>query len=121
MKRKASRKRNVKHKIKTKLRLKKKTTSQPQAQVSEIKFGTDGWRAVISDTFTFKNVGIMAQAISEWVNTNLRRKAGTPKRVAVGYDTRFLSSKYAEIVSRALAANNIEVLLSDSAIPTPAL
>ncbi len=88
---------------------------------SEIKFGTDGWRAVISEAFTFKNVSIVAQAISEWVNRDLRKKSDVPKRVAVGYDTRFLSSTYARIVAQVLAANNIEVFLSDAAIPTPSL
>lgn len=90
-------------------------------QKSEIKFGTDGWRAVISDTFTFKNVSIVAQAVSEWVNHDLRKKTGAPKKVAIGYDTRFLSATYAQIVGRVLAANDIEVCLSDSAIPTPTL
>lgn len=88
---------------------------------SEIKFGTDGWRAVISDTFTFKNVAIAAQAISEWVNHHLRKKPEAPRRAAVGYDTRFLSETYAQIVSRVLSANQIEAYLSDTAIPTPAL
>ena len=89
---------------------------------TEIKFGTDGWRGVISDNFTFKNVAIVAQGISEWVNRHLRKKTGaSAKRVAVGYDTRFLSDEYARIVSSVLAANNIEVLHSQGAIPTPAL
>lgn len=89
----------------------------------EIKFGTDGWRAVISDTFTFKNVSIVAQAVSEWVNRDIKKKKGClcEKRVAVGYDTRFMSGDYARIVSRVLAKNNIEVLLSNAPIPTPAL
>lgn len=88
---------------------------------SEIKFGTDGWRAVISDTFTFKNVAIVAQAISEWVNRDVRKPTGQKKKVAVGFDTRFLSDEYAQIVARILAKNNIEVYLSDGPIPTPAL
>jgi len=92
-----------------------------EAVNTEIKFGTDGWRAVISDTFTFKNVAIVSRAISEWVNHDLKRKLGIEKRVAVGFDTRFLSDEYAKIVSRVLAKNNIEVYLSDVAIPTPAL
>lgn len=92
-----------------------------EAVHQEIKFGTDGWRAVISDTFTFKNVAIVAQAIAQWVNGDLRRKGGIGKRAAVGYDTRFLSDDYAQIVGRVLAKNDIEVYLSDGAIPTPAL
>ncbi len=94
----------------------------PEQINTEIKFGTDGWRGVISDNFTFKNVAIVAQGISEWVNRHLRKKASAAaKRVAVGYDTRFLSEEYARIVSCVLAANNIEVYISDGAIPTPAL
>ncbi len=87
----------------------------------EIKFGTDGWRAVISREFTFENVEILAQAISEWVSKDLRKKSGERKRVAVGYDTRFLSDQYAKAVACVLAKNNIEVYLSDSPVPTPAL
>ena len=88
---------------------------------SEIKFGTDGWRAVISDKFTFKNVAIVSQAISEWINHDPRTSRNGYKSVAVGYDTRFLSDEYAQIVSQVLAKNNIKVYLSDSPIPTPAL
>ncbi len=88
---------------------------------NEIRFGTDGWRAIISKEFTFKNVEILAQAISEWINRDIRKKAGIRKRVAVGYDTRFLSKEYAETAAAILAKNNIEVYLSDAAIPTPTL
>jgi len=88
----------------------------------QIKFGTDGWRGVISDNFTFENVRIVAQAMADWVNRDLKVKPGQlRKRVAVGYDTRFLSAEYAEIVACVLAANGIEVHLSDRSIPTPAL
>ncbi len=92
-----------------------------QSQVREIKFGTDGWRAVISDTFTFKNVAIVAQAISEWINHHLAPDQSGRKIVAIGYDTRFLSQEYAETVGCVLAQNGIFVYLSDYAIPTPAL
>ena len=85
---------------------------------TEIKFGTDGWRGVISDNFTFENVRIIAQAVSEWVNRDLQ--AGV-KTLAVGYDTRFLSEEYAKLVSCVLAQNGINVFLSNSPIPTPAL
>lgn len=93
---------------------------QTQVQ-TEIKFGTDGWRGVISDNFTFKNVRIVAQAISAWVHKDAGTVADGKKRVAIGYDTRFLSAEYASIVGCVLAANDIEVYLSDAAIPTPAL
>ncbi len=87
----------------------------------EIKFGTDGWRGIISDNFTFKNVGIVAQAISDWVNKDLKTKKGKRKSIALGYDTRFLSKEYAQHVSCILAKNNIVVFLSDRSIPTPSL
>ncbi len=87
----------------------------------EIKFGTDGWRAVISDTFTFKNVAVVSQAIAVWVNKHLKPKKGEPRKIALGYDTRFLSAEFAECVAKVLAKNNIKVFLSDAAIPTPTL
>ncbi len=89
---------------------------------TEIKFGTDGWRGVISDNFTFKNVAIVGQAVSEWVKRDTKtRKTGAKKSVSVAYDTRFLGREYAQIVSCILARNNIKVYFSDSPIPTPAL
>ncbi len=91
------------------------------ARNNEIKFGTDGWRAVIADTFTFKNVEIVAQAFSDWVRRDLAPDSDGVKRIAIGYDTRFLSAEFAQLVSCVLAANGIEAYLSDSAIPTPAL
>lgn len=89
---------------------------------TEIKFGTDGWRGVISDNFTFKNVALVGQAISEWVKRDTKSiKAGVKKSVSVAYDTRFLGREYAQIISCILAKNNIKVYLSDSPVPTPAL
>jgi len=88
---------------------------------NEVKFGTDGWRGVISDNFTFKNVAIVAQAIAQWIIKDIKFSSAQAKKVAVGYDTRFLSKEYAEIVARVLAKNGITVLLSEEAIPTPAL
>jgi len=93
----------------------------PSSEPQEIKFGTDGWRAVISDTFTFKNVAIVAQAMSTWVNKHLKCSSGKRRQVAIGYDTRFLSNEYAKTVACVLAKNNIEVFLCDTPIPTPAL
>lgn len=86
-----------------------------------IKFGTDGWRAIIADTFTFENVGILAQAFALWVKKDARRIAGEPLRVAVGYDNRFLSKDFSQSVAAVLAANGVEVVLSDASLPTPAL
>jgi len=86
-----------------------------------IKFGTDGWRAVIADTFTFENVAVLAQALAVWVKKDALKIFGEPLRVAVGYDNRFLSKNFSETVAVVLAANGIEVLLSSASLPTPAL
>lgn len=80
---------------------------------SGIKFGTDGWRGIIADNYTFSNLKIVAQAVADYL--------GPGKTIAVGYDTRFMSGSFAQVVSDVLMHNGIEVLLSDSAIPTPTL
>jgi alpha-D-glucose phosphate-specific phosphoglucomutase len=84
-----------------------------------IKFGTDGWRAVISDTFTFGNLRLVAQAIADYV---LEESEGdkTPE-VVVGFDTRFLSDRYAAEVARVLAGNGIVAWLTRADAPTPAI
>lgn len=81
-----------------------------------IKFGTDGWRAVIGDTFTFENVRILTQAVCDYVNSDLK---DTSKEIVIGYDTRFLSDKFAVSAAEVFAANGIKVLLSDKSVPTP--
>jgi len=83
-----------------------------------IKFGTDGWRAVISEDFTFDNVKKVSQAIAGYI---INTSKNTQHSIAVGYDTRFLSSKYARLVSEVMAGNGIKVILSDSASPTPSV
>lgn len=84
-----------------------------------IHFGTDGWRAVIADTFTFKNVRLVAQAVANWIHRN-HSGDGSPSMV-VGYDTRFLSDRFAMDVSRVFAANDITVWLTRTDAPTPAI
>ncbi len=93
-----------------------------------IHFGTDGWRAVISDTFTFYNLRLVTQAIADAILAEHRNNTGAldaSKRpnlqVVVGFDTRFLSDRYAGDVARVLAANGFKVLLSQSDVPTPAV
>jgi phosphomannomutase len=86
-----------------------------------IKFGTDGWRAVIADTFTFKNLEALSQAFAVWVRTDAAKIPGEVVRVAVGYDNRFLSKEFAETVAAVLAENDVEVILSNTSLPTPAL
>lgn len=90
-------------------------------ELKKIKFGTDGWRAVIADEFTFVNLKRLAQATADYLLKDLPKAGGLRHKVAVGYDTRFLSDKFAKIVTEVLAANGIEVVLSDRPVPTPAL
>jgi phosphomannomutase len=92
-----------------------------------IHFGTDGWRAVISDTFTFNNLRMLTQAIADAVASETWDKSGNggvlpdPRKFVVGFDTRFLSDRYAGDVARVLAANGYTVLLAHSDAPTPAI
>src|SRR5579864_1809449 len=84
---------------------------------SDIKFGTDGWRGVIAEDFTFANVRRAAGAIAAYV-----RKQEDPARgVLVAYDTRFASREFAEAASEVLAAAGIPVKLANDYTPTPAL
>jgi len=83
-----------------------------------IKFGTDGWRAVISDTFTFANLRLVTQAIADYV---LEEAGDDQPEVVVGFDTRFLSDRYAAEVARVLAGNNIVAHLTRADAPTPAI
>ena len=83
--------------------------------MAKIKFGTDGWRGVISDDFTFENVRIVAQAMADYL-----KQKPTPG-VVIGYDNRFLADQYARIMGNVLASNGISVILSKDSVPTPAL
>jgi len=65
-----------------------------------IKFGTDGWRAVIAEDFTFENVKIVAQAVADYLK-NIKRGQS---KVVIGYDCRFLSGEFAQTVALVLAA-----------------
>jgi phosphomannomutase len=80
-----------------------------------IRFGTDGWRALIADEFTFENVERVAQAYAEFVR---RSSAGAP-HVVVGYDRRFLSEHFAVRAAEVLAGNGVSVALFDADVPTP--
>ncbi|MBN1188334.1 MAG: phosphoglucomutase/phosphomannomutase family protein [Dehalococcoidales bacterium] len=80
-----------------------------------IKFGTDGWRAVIAREFTFDNVRVCAQGLADYMNRNRIQGKG----LVVGYDNRFASEDFAAAVSEVAAANDIKVYLSPRAIPTP--
>ena len=83
----------------------------------EIKFGTDGWRGVIADDFTFDNVRRVAGAISSYVLKHEDSRRG----VVVGYDTRFASQRVARLVAEVVAGAGIPVKLANDYTPTPAI
>lgn len=83
----------------------------------EIKFGTDGWRGIIADDFTFENVRRVAGAIASYV-----LKYEDPKRgVIVGYDARFASPRAAQVVAEVIASAGVPVKLANDYTPTPAV
>ncbi|MCI0538128.1 MAG: phosphoglucomutase/phosphomannomutase family protein [Verrucomicrobiales bacterium] len=87
--------------------------------MTEIKFGTDGWRAVIAEGYTFANVECVAQATADYWNDH--PAPGTEKRVVVGYDRRFLSDQFACCAAEVFAGNGFEVILTHEPTPTPAI
>lgn len=80
-----------------------------------IKFGTDGWRAVMAREFTFDNVALVAQAIAQYVKATGHAERG----IVIGYDARLLSDLFAETVADVLTANGIPALVTDRDTPTP--
>jgi len=82
-----------------------------------VKFGTDGWRGIIADDFTFANVRVAAAAIANYVLVNENAAAG----VCIAYDTRFGSHSFAKVVAEVLAGAGIPVTLAAEITPTPAL
>ncbi len=87
--------------------------------MAKIKFGTDGWRAVIAEDFTFENLSRVAQATATYWNNN--SVACVTNRAVVGYDRRFLSDQFAQRTAEILAANGFIVTLTDRPTPTPAV
>ncbi len=83
----------------------------------QIKFGTDGWRGIIADDFTFENVRRVAGAIASYVLKNEDAKRG----LFIGYDTRFASQHAARVAAEVIAAAGIPVKLSNDYAPTPAI
>jgi len=80
-----------------------------------IKFGTSGWRAIIGDEFTYPNVRLVSLAISE----HLKETSEAKKGVAVGYDTRFMSDRFAWQAAAVLTREGIPVIYSARDVPTP--
>ena len=85
--------------------------------MTNIRFGTDGWRALIAKDFTFENVARCARGLCDHL-----KEAGTADMgLVVGYDTRFLSPEFAETVAAVCAGQGIKVYLADKPAPTPVL
>ncbi len=82
--------------------------------MGEIKFGTDGWRAVIAEDFTFANLAKVAQAVADYFQSQTDKEKG----LVVGYDARFLSGEFAQEVAEIFAGNGLTVILSLQDLPT---
>src|ERR1051326_5742061 len=80
-----------------------------------IKFGTDGWRAIIADEFTFENVRYAAQATADYFKT----VEGPERAVFIGFDVRFQSKAFARAAAEVLAGNGFRVVMMDRPYPTP--
>jgi alpha-D-glucose phosphate-specific phosphoglucomutase len=85
--------------------------------VQSIKFGTDGWRAIIAEDFTFDNVRACAQAVADY----FKGTKVADKGVVIGYDTRFASEDFASACAEVLAAAGISVILCSKPAPTPVI
>jgi len=97
----------------------------PDWRVANIKFGTDGWRAVIAQDFTFANVARVAQAAADhWLSESKNPQSaifGRAPKVVVGYDRRFFSDRFARFTAEVFAGNDYEVVLTPEPTPTPSV
>lgn len=82
---------------------------------TKIEFGTDGWRAIIAEDFTFENVRYCAQAVADYLHESGQAGNG----LVIGYDTRFASDRFAAAVAEVAAANEVTVYLCNRPEPTP--
>ncbi len=82
----------------------------------QIKFGTDGWRAVIGEGYTFENVTRLTQALAKWLHKHYDQP-----QVVIGYDCRFNGKLFSELVAKILAKSEVKIYLSDSYTSTPAV
>ncbi len=83
--------------------------------IPQIKFGTDGWRGIIADDFTFENIAKVALATANFYKRHKKIKNG----IVVGYDSRFLSREFAEKVAEVIGNRGIKIILSDKISSTP--
>ncbi|MCH7605532.1 MAG: phosphoglucomutase/phosphomannomutase family protein [Chloroflexi bacterium] len=84
---------------------------------TDIRFGTDGWRAIIAEDFTFDNVGRCAQGLADYLTGHGTADQG----LVIGYDTRFLSRQFAEKVAGVIAGNGLRAFLAQTPAPTPVI
>ena len=82
--------------------------------MSDIKFGTDGWRAIIAKEFTVDNVARVAQATATWMQEKFEQPS-----ILIGHDCRFGGELFAETVAKVMVHNNIKVFLADGYVSTP--
>src|SRR5579859_2959509 len=80
-----------------------------------VRFGTDGWRAIVAEDYTYANVRDATQGTAEFV----QESGQAPNGLVVGHDTRFASEYFAQAAAEVLAANGIKVYLANTSVPTP--
>lgn len=85
--------------------------------VKRIKFGTEGWRAIIAEDFTFDNVELVTKGIIGYI----KEKNNHHKPIIIGYDTRFLANKFAQKAAETFSKYGIDVKITEKASPTPAV
>jgi len=83
----------------------------------QVKFGTDGWRAIIAKDYTYDNLKLAALASAQYFLTHPNRAKG----VCIGYDTRFMSKDFARYTAEIFSSAGLKVYLSDSFVSTPAV
>ena len=93
--------------------------AMPMEKEADIHFGTDGWRAVIAENFTFANLRRVTQAVAQTILE--QHDGGDAPQIVVGYDTRFLSDRFAAEVACVLAGNGIIAWLTRTDAPTPSI
>ena len=92
-------------------------TATDNSHACAVKFGTDGWRGIIAEDFTFANLRVAASAIANYILTQEDPARG----VCIGYDTRFGSPSFAQAAAEVVASAGIPVRLASGITPTPAL
>jgi len=85
--------------------------------MGKIKFGTDGWRAIMCDEFIFHNIKIVVQGVAEY----LKSRNLASKGVLIGYDSRFFSDRFAQLAGEVLGKNQIPFKITKTDVPTPVL